>query len=236
MAIVYWIRLPSHKDMFSEGYIGYSSKSVEERFTKHVADALGPAHRNYTLHNAIRKYGAAGLVKSVIIVGNEDYCLLMEESLRPDKSIGWNQAKGGFKPPSMLGNAMSNDTKSKISVANRAVNASYTEAEKTARYAYLKGIKRSEDTLKKYVEVQKGKHPGWTVKNSNSNVWCRCQELFDYFTLNSPSAKKLGKAFFLTESNVNAILKNFRKGWIPSQDESYLDWLKQYKEAQNAQA
>ena len=47
MAIVYWIRRPEHTDIFSEGYVGVTSRSLEERIADHVkvARKLGLKHK-----------------------------------------------------------------------------------------------------------------------------------------------------------------------------------------------
>jgi len=90
MACVYWIHLPSHTDMFSEGYIGVTSKTVDERFKKHVQDATNKNWRTYTLHNAIRKYGADKLVVDTLVIAEERYCYEIEAKLRPTKWMAWN--------------------------------------------------------------------------------------------------------------------------------------------------
>jgi group I intron endonuclease len=113
---VYWIHHPEHTDMFSQGYIGISC-SVKKRWTDHKNRG-----HNRHLTNAIAKYGWDNLVKQVILVSDESYCLDIESKIRPDSSIGWNIVAGGGKPPSSLGKKfgpMSESAKAKVSVSKK---------------------------------------------------------------------------------------------------------------------
>jgi hypothetical protein len=91
---VYWIRANHHTDMNTEGYIGVTN-DFEARMSRHKSGKSG-AHK---LYNAIKKYGWNNLIKSPIIVGEEDFCYEMEQKLRSRQEIGWNLAEGGGKPP-----------------------------------------------------------------------------------------------------------------------------------------
>lgn len=230
MAFVYWIHLKEHTDVFCEGYVGYTGKSVEVRFKKHIRDATVGDKRNYKLHNAIRKYGDE-VVISTLIEGSDDYCLLMEEKLRPTKNLGWNHIVGGSKPPSMLGRKMKSSTKDKIGESNKKIIAAMTPDERISRYSYLKGLKRSAETLEKYKKAQEGKHTSWLVKNANLSVWSIAQEVYNYLQLNSVGGKRLSSAFNLKECQINALMKKIKAGWNPSEDQDYLSWLDKYNKA-----
>ena len=93
MSSVYWIHHPEHTDMFSQGYVGVS-KDLKKRWNDH-AKRTGNTH----LLNAIKKYGWDSLVKEVILVADEAYCLMIEAKLRAEDKIGWNIIKGGGMPP-----------------------------------------------------------------------------------------------------------------------------------------
>lgn len=93
MSSVYWIHHPEHTDMFSQGYIGVS-KDLKKRWNDH-AKRTGNLH----LKRAIKKYGWDSLVKEVILVAEEAYCLMIEAKLRAEDKIGWNITKGGGMPP-----------------------------------------------------------------------------------------------------------------------------------------
>jgi predicted GIY-YIG superfamily endonuclease len=69
---VYWIHLEEHTDMFRQGYIGVSNNTVK-RFEEHK-NRPSNAH----LKHAITKYGWDKLIKTILLVADEAYCLLME--------------------------------------------------------------------------------------------------------------------------------------------------------------
>jgi len=93
MASMYWIHLEDHTDMFSQGYIGIT-KDIKKRWSDHAKRTAN----NHLLH-AIKKYGWDSLVKEVVLVADEAYCLMVEAKLRAEDKIGWNIAKGGGMPP-----------------------------------------------------------------------------------------------------------------------------------------
>lgn len=97
MAYVYWIRHISHTNMFSEGYIGVTSKTPEERFAEHRAIARQPKNRNkYTLHKALVKYPVDEILVQTLIQCDIDYAYDMELKLRPERATGWNTSVGGY--------------------------------------------------------------------------------------------------------------------------------------------
>lgn len=92
---IYWLHLPQHTDLLTEGYIGVS-KNPKNRFKTHK-NRSGNKH----LYNSFKKYNT--ILMDIILEGNEKYCLFIEEVLRPEKNIGWNITKGGGKPPELFG-------------------------------------------------------------------------------------------------------------------------------------
>ncbi len=94
---LYWIRHQEHTDIFSQGYVGVSN-NVEKRWYDHKTYT-----QNTHLKHSIQKYGWDNLVKEVVLIGDDDYCLDVENKLRPNDKIGWNIVAGGGKPPSTLG-------------------------------------------------------------------------------------------------------------------------------------
>ena len=97
-AQVYWLRLETHSDPSSEGYIGVST-DLDQRISSHLRLAENGKHENSHLLNAIRKSGN-NIIQEVVAVGTEEYCYKLEEKLRPKEQIGWNIAPGGYGPPS----------------------------------------------------------------------------------------------------------------------------------------
>ena len=89
---VYWIRLPEQTNVAVEGYVGIAM-NFEQRMSAHKSCAK--TGKEQTLYKAIRKYGWDNLIKEIILISNEDYCLEIEKKLRPTPRIGWNIAIGG---------------------------------------------------------------------------------------------------------------------------------------------
>jgi hypothetical protein len=175
---VYWLHLPEHTDISSQGYIGVSI-DPKQRLWEHKNDARKETHHNKYLERIINKHE---LIQSIIFTGNIKECYTYEEELRPTKNIGWNLNRGGDRPPSNKGKKFSsehcanitkgkigkkrapvtNETKQKISQAHTGRKHSEEHKEKV-RQARL-GTTRSVETKKKLSESHKGNIPG----NANS--------------------------------------------------------------------
>ncbi len=96
---VYWIHLPEQTNVAIEGYVGIAM-NFEQRMFSHKSCAK--TGKEQTLYKAIRKYGWDNLVKEIVLISNEDYCLEIERKLRPMPRIGWNIAIGGESSGSHL--------------------------------------------------------------------------------------------------------------------------------------
>lgn len=88
---IYWIRLPEHNDITTQGYVGVTKSFGKRMITHKSKSESGRTH----FHKAIRCYGWDNLIKEVVIVGNYDYCFYIEKKLRPENDIGWNGKIGG---------------------------------------------------------------------------------------------------------------------------------------------
>jgi len=90
---VYWVRLATHNDINSEGYVGIT-KNPRERFLTHKRR---PANAHFG--NAINKYGWDNLEKQIVTSElTQKEARDIERMLRPEISIGWNLAIGGTTP------------------------------------------------------------------------------------------------------------------------------------------
>ena len=98
-AQVYWIRAQHHSDIFSEGYVGVSKNAKNRWVYGHKLAHKKGKHDNSYFSNAISKYGWDNLIKTVVVISNEEYCYELERKLRSIENIGWNIAVGGGKPP-----------------------------------------------------------------------------------------------------------------------------------------
>jgi hypothetical protein len=128
-AYVYWIHKPEHVDMFTEGYVGVSTRP-EIRMKSHIREAKNGDHINPKLANAIIKHDES-ILHTILVVGPEEYCYDLEAKLRPSREIGWNIAEGGDHPPRPRG-PKSEEWKQK----NRKPKSvqGYNAGEKNGRY------------------------------------------------------------------------------------------------------
>lgn len=98
-AQVYWIRAAHHSDMTLDGYVGVSKNAQKRWLYGHSWAHRKGRHDNAKMANAISKYGWDNLIKTVLVVADENYCYDLERKLRPTDNIGWNLVIGGGKPP-----------------------------------------------------------------------------------------------------------------------------------------
>lgn len=114
MAFVYWIHLPEHTDITSEGYVGFTSRTVENRLKHHKTDSNRDKCKNLPIYNAMRKYGDL-LIVDTLVEGSTEYCLMIENKLRPKPKTGWNINIGGGR--GSLGVKRSEETNRKHSAS-----------------------------------------------------------------------------------------------------------------------
>lgn len=141
---IYWIHLPEHTNILSEGYVGVS-KDPTNRLKSHKSRSNNPH-----LLNCFKKYPE--IVMDIILESDESYCLELEEKLRPEKNIGWNIAKGGGKPPVLTGHK---HNIGKIPWNKGIKTGPVSEENKQSRYANVRKP-RSEKQKKAVSEKLKG--------------------------------------------------------------------------------
>ena len=149
---VYWVRQAEHTDIFSQGYVG-----ITNNFTKRM-EGHKNRPQNGHFRNVINKYGWDNLVKEVVVIAEEDYCLDVETKLRPEKSIGWNIAIGGGKPPVRYGN------KDKIGLSSWNKGISWSDEIKQKMSEARKGIKLSPEIYKQQALNRSGEKNVWHGK------------------------------------------------------------------------
>jgi hypothetical protein len=92
MAILYWLRLAEHTDVFNQGYIGVA-QDFKKRLRSHK-------HRFKSIWKSI--------IATPLVVGSKDYCFDVEKKLRPNRQIGWNRSAGGYRNNAMNGDSNPN--------------------------------------------------------------------------------------------------------------------------------
>jgi len=104
---VYWIHLPEHKNIKSDGYIGITNSTVAKRFREHSFHSKKDA--KYPIYRAIKKYGDK-LIVDTVFSGEYERCIEIEKHFRPNPDIGWNLRVGGC-----VGNSWSESSRKKAS-------------------------------------------------------------------------------------------------------------------------
>jgi hypothetical protein len=89
MMIVYWIREKEHTDIYTEGYVGITKKTLKERVREHKKN-----RRNSIVAGKLRKH--TNIVWSAVHVAETlEEALALEAKYRPTQFVGWNLQKGG---------------------------------------------------------------------------------------------------------------------------------------------
>lgn len=217
MCHVYWIHLDTHSDILTEGYIGITSKTPSVRFNEHKCAAKSS---DSIIHRAIRKYGKQ-LKISTLLEGSLDYCLSIEETLRPTENIGWNMAIGGLS-----GTPHTIETRLKISEAQKSL---WTPE----RREYFSKMKKGLPLSVKTIAAQKEKRkltPSWLEAKADKDFWTMADVFYEFFKENSNRSRRVfASEFDIPASKFQVILKKFKNNWNPLQDESWIEWSNNYK-------
>ncbi len=212
---LYWIRNQSHSDIFSEGYVGITTKSVIKRFQQHLYYSK---RSNSHLSNALKKYKDSIVVEEILI-GSVEYCLDVESKLRKEKNIGWNSDSGGAVVAKLGGIQ-------KPAVSERISNSLKFRYEQDPTYSARAGGKNLGKKLsdlhrKKIGDSLRGKSCAWDNSNANLRVWETAEELFIEYSKEKLTLKEISESFGFTYENLRTIFDMFKNGWIPSDDDSY---------------
>jgi len=248
MAEVYWIHLPEHTDMFSEGYIGFTSRGVAERYKEHVTSAKGSyrATSCVKLYRAINKYGAENLVVDTLCLCDKEYGLALEHKLRPLPQVGWNIALGGSAPT--LGKKLSPEAKSKISATMSG--RKFSDEHRSNMSKAAKGKVVSEETCRNISKAKTGlpghKHTDeckarlskskrlYNHPQCVKDAWVIAHQIYDVHTIVGLGCGNLANLFGSTASNMLHMIKSFKAGWNPYTDADYWTWREAYlKEKEN---
>lgn len=167
MAEVYWIRLSSQHDVFSEGYVGYTSRTAADRFKEH----LYSKNKDDTLLCRYLRKHALDIVVETLCVAVEEYCLEVERLLRPSRNIGWNNAVGGGLPPDNTGKPRSEVAKNSTAEKHRGMKRSEATCKKISEA--MKGLPHLQENILKAIEYNRGKprpdHVKAKISESNKN-------------------------------------------------------------------
>lgn len=220
MACVYWIRLPEHTDIFSQGYVGVTKKTLSKRYGQHVQASKKNPNLTH-LSSAINKYSDR-LIASVVLIAEEEYCYDVENKLRPDIKIGWNLCAGGRG--TRKGMPVTCINKKKISSSSK---------DNWANNEIFKDRMRN---IAVESRIEESPRSGfWRYGRGNISTMIGDADIIysEYIKDTTVYAKellqKLGKD--TSSNNIHYVLTLFRKfsgGWIPLED---ILWLHEFKDS-----
>lgn len=232
MAEVYWLRLPEHTDMFSEGYIGITSKTTKERFRTHLKEANRKDRKKYRIHNALAKYKDIVIVETLVIC-DDDYAIDLEAKLRPDPKIGWNTVAGGQNVKLLrdIKETLNHSEDSKKKMSDIHKDLWIDNPDRLAKR--LNGRK----SLPRPTDDDGNPTSFWNEKYNRLRYeprWSDADKFYDYFSSNVASVPSIVKQFNLLVEDrywVTKMVRYFLGGWNPSQDALWLSEFKQQQEA-----
>lgn len=207
---VYWIHKPEHTDIFTEGYVGITSKTVSKRYRQHVAAAKTKA-KDYPIYKAILKYGDL-LIVDTIVIASMDYCAELEFKLRPHEGIGYNVLKGGYINP-LLGRM-----------------AYKTPEDIRLKQSLIKLGKKASDITKQRMRDSRKNVPSWDNSKADKFVWAIADEI--YKLMNDGGIQRrcdLSRVLNIEPSKLKSIFNKIKSGWIPIEDQKWLHFHSEYK-------
>lgn len=239
-AFVYWVRLPDHVDIQSEGYIGITSlPSVLERWKNHRKTATYGSELIF--HKAIRKHGPDNLIVEEIAHCSLARAYELEEMLRPQPWTGWNIAAGGLGGNSLSMKALwlSEDFSPKAerirTIQRERLSARWQDSEyREAMCAMSKKLwsdpdhkevvsqKISEGSLKRYEDSGP-----WDNPRTKKDIWSQASLLRSAWEeAGKPGAYKFSQSLPYPETSLRVLVRMFKDGWVPEQDGRWVLYFK----------
>lgn len=216
MAFVYWIHLPEHTDLSSQGYVGVTTTTVSVRYQGHLKAMRRKDRPCPIVGKAIKKYGSSIRI-TPLLEGSEDYCYHIEELLRPTERVGWNTTAGGKRPArGFLGLQHTLDSKKKMADSQKQAWASKLENKTAPQFKHLRP--QPVDLSVEFKRYKCGRRP---------DIWQKAGEMYLIFTKEDgrvlPSVISERCGFPKTDQTVKRIVKGFLAGWNPFSDEIWLE-------------
>lgn len=133
-----------------------------------------------------------------------EYCLELENKLRPVCGIGYNVAIGGGEV-SRLGATHTKETKQKMSES-----------------AKQRGQRPPQSALDKSAETN-SKKVAWLCQFSNKDVWKRAGEVYDHLQKHpTHGTHRTSKMIGTTPDQLTQMFKKIKSGWNPWLDDEWL--------------
>lgn len=101
-ATLYWLHLEDSTDVFTQGYVGVTTRSIDVRFKEHCSRFNNSYNPYNPLHLAFAEYGIENIVKTRLCVCTVDEVYKLEKLFRPFEYMGWNTVEGGKLSPKVI--------------------------------------------------------------------------------------------------------------------------------------
>ena len=219
MAEVYWIHLPEHSDMFTQGYIGITKTTAKKRFYKHlsVSRSKNTSKSNTILSKALNKYGDR-IVLDTIVICSIDYAFDLESKLRPTTRIGWNTDHGGRGRKEI-----SEETRLKISSTLMGHKGVVHSDDTKKRMSEKRlGVPRPPDLADKIRSTLIARGP-WNKDDADVGVWLKAELLYSLF-LDGLGYTAASNRVGIDRNKACTVFNWFGRGWNPSIDDSWKSW------------
>lgn len=222
--VLYWIHHRDHTDIYTQGYIGITSKKFKYRLGHHYYNAeqglLGKRDDSEygIVHRAINKH-KENIVSSILCVGSLEYVLDLELKLRPTRNIGWNIDCGGSRGG--LGRKHTEEHKQYM----RDIKKGKSLSKKCLDAAVLanKNRDRTVECLM-HSETIKNRHI-LDLSRTNFNTLKHVNVIYKFY-LEKCKRKQILDTLRLPEStSLVGLLGRFSRGWNPMKDERMQNWL-----------
>lgn len=225
MAYVYWITDNPSENILKYGYIGITKSTVEKRIKGHKtayrAFLLGKKVGCYKLFREVKDRGGWTDSIKVIVICEADieYCIQVENKLRPLPNTGWNIRVGGDYHI-MFKREITQETKDKLAFVRKSWVMSQETRERVSKNRLKEG--------NPMFGVLPWDNPASTEESKIAWLY---SHLVYYYWLQSDckvGVRTVHKHFSdLNYWSLDSMIRKFRIGWIPEED---TDWLK-YKES-----
>ena len=197
-----------HKDS-KRVYIGQTSKTIEERWLKHLEDSK--YIQNSHLYNAFRKYGIEAF--SIEEVEQVDVDQLDRREMHwisfyeaTEANTGFNIAEGGNKPPSRKGTTHSDEAKEKNRQAHLGKKLGTPSEETRRRISEAKkGMVFSEEHKKALSEAWKTRPPVSDETKRKRSKALRGKANIKKYTLISPDGVE-----YITENGLSQFCREHK--------------------------
>ena len=121
IGIVYWIKIPLHTDIRTEGYVGVTT-NMKKRWREHINKVNNKSHSNQYLSNVFSKH--SDIYYEIIFQGPLEGCYQIEEYYRHSINIGWNLRRGGEHSSGMAGKKHSKESRKRMCASQNLRHAS----------------------------------------------------------------------------------------------------------------